>query len=160
MNEPTATKQAVNGRDSRGRFVRGNVPKTGSHTNPERRSNGSWKKERTVRGKLEKILEDVTIGEFLEQISKNNAAFLDEKIGDIIVSQRLRNVFRISKDGRIEVISREFDKLMKFIYGNKVEHSYDTPLENDSVIITNYIVPSIDPKIIEAHEKSTRSYAS
>ncbi len=158
--EITATKQAVSGRDSRGRFVRGNAPKTGFHTNPERRSNGSWKKERTVRGKLEKILEDVTISEFFEQIAKNNVAFLDEKAGDIFVSQRLRNIFKISKDGRIEVISREFDKLMKFIYGNKVEHNYNAPSERGGAIITNYIVPTIDPKVIEAHEKDIRGKIS
>lgn len=44
----TATKQAVNDRDERGRFVPGNMPKTGFHTNPERRSNGKWNKDDSI----------------------------------------------------------------------------------------------------------------
>ncbi len=44
----TATKQAVNDRDERGRFVPGNIPKTGFHTNPERRSNGKWNKDDSI----------------------------------------------------------------------------------------------------------------
>ncbi len=44
----TATKQAVNDRDERGRFLPGNMPKTGFHTNPERRSNGKWNKDDSI----------------------------------------------------------------------------------------------------------------
>ncbi len=44
----TATKQAVNDRDECGRFVPGNIPKTGFHTNPERRSNGKWNKDDSI----------------------------------------------------------------------------------------------------------------
>ena len=51
-----ATKQAVNNRDERGRFMPGNSPTTGFHTNPERRSNGSWKKLDTPRYKLEQMM--------------------------------------------------------------------------------------------------------
>ena len=43
----TATNQAV-GRGERGRFIRGNKPKVGFHTNPERRCNGRWKKEDSI----------------------------------------------------------------------------------------------------------------
>lgn len=44
----TATKQAEDGRDSKGRFTIGNAPMTGFHTNPERRSNGKWNKEDSI----------------------------------------------------------------------------------------------------------------
>lgn len=44
----TATKQAVNGRDSRGRFAPGNTPSTGFHTHSERRNNGKWDKEESI----------------------------------------------------------------------------------------------------------------
>lgn len=154
----TATKQAVRGRDNRGRFTVGNLPKTGFHTNPERRSNGSWKKERTPRGKLEKILEDITVGEFFEQIARNNIEFLDEKVGDIAVSQRLRNVFKIEKDGRIGVISKEYDTLMKFIYGNKVEHEYHASPEEAGTILMGFVVPAVSPEDIKRLERNTRSY--
>ena len=46
--QASATKQAVNDRDERGRFVPGNIPKTGFHTNPERRSNGKWNKDDSI----------------------------------------------------------------------------------------------------------------
>ena len=45
----TATKQAVNGRDERGRFTPGNVPSTGFHTHAERRNNGKWDKDESIR---------------------------------------------------------------------------------------------------------------
>lgn len=44
----TATKQAVNDRDSRGRFAPGNTPSTGFHTHSERRNNGKWTKEESI----------------------------------------------------------------------------------------------------------------
>ena len=44
----TATKQAVNGRDENGRFVAGNTPSVGFHTNPERRNNGKWDKDESI----------------------------------------------------------------------------------------------------------------
>lgn len=44
----TATKQAVCGRDERGRFAVGNRPSVGFHTHPERRSNGRWSKETSI----------------------------------------------------------------------------------------------------------------
>lgn len=44
----TATKQAVCGRDERGRFTVGNRPSSGFHTHPERRSNGRWSKETSI----------------------------------------------------------------------------------------------------------------
>ena len=153
----TATKQAVKGRDNRGRFTVGNVPKTGFHTNPECRSNGPWKKERTPRGKLEKILEEMTIGEFFEQIAKNNIAFLDEKVGDVAVSERLRNVFKITKDSRLKIVSSEFDSLMKFVYGNKVEQSYQITEEASGNILKGFVIPAVDPEDIEKLERNTHS---
>ena len=43
-----ATKQAVNGRDERGRFAPGNVPSTGFHTHAERRNSGKWSKDESI----------------------------------------------------------------------------------------------------------------
>ena len=120
----SATKQAVEGRDARGRFVRGNKPKSGFHTHPERRSNGSWKKEHTPRAKLEKMFADMTVGEFLTQINDENViANLNAKIGDVFVSERLANLFEADKEnsGRLKVNSKEFDSLMYYVYGHKTE---------------------------------------
>jgi len=52
----TATKQAVNGRDERGRFATGNTPTTGFHTNPERRNNGKWDKDESISYWYNKLL--------------------------------------------------------------------------------------------------------
>ena len=52
----TATKQAVNGRDENGRFVAGNTPSTGFHTNPERRNNGKWDKDESISYWYNKLL--------------------------------------------------------------------------------------------------------
>lgn len=52
----TATKQAVNGRDERGRFTPGNVPSTGFHTHAERRNNGKWDKDESISYWYNKLL--------------------------------------------------------------------------------------------------------
>ena len=51
-----ATKQAVNGRDERGRFATGNVPSTGFHTHSERRNNGKWSKDESISYWYNKLL--------------------------------------------------------------------------------------------------------
>ena len=51
-----ATKQAVNGRDERGRFAPGNVPSTGFHTHAERRNNGKWDKDESISYWYNKLL--------------------------------------------------------------------------------------------------------
>ncbi len=55
-NMSTATNQAVNGRDENGRFAIGNKPTVGFHTNPERRSNGRWRKEDSVTYQYRRML--------------------------------------------------------------------------------------------------------
>jgi hypothetical protein len=51
-----ATKQAVSGRDERGRFAPGNVPSTGFHTHAERRNNGKWSKDESISYWYNKLL--------------------------------------------------------------------------------------------------------
>ena len=55
-NMSTATNQAVNGRDENGRFAIGNKPTVGFHTNPERRSDGRWRKEDSVTYQYRRML--------------------------------------------------------------------------------------------------------
>ena len=52
----TATKQAVSGRDERGRFTPGNMPSTGFHTHAERRNNGKWSKDESISYWYNKLL--------------------------------------------------------------------------------------------------------
>lgn len=144
-NNNTATNQAANGRDKSGRFVAGNTPKTGFHTNPERRSNGSWKKENTPRAKFERIFTDMTVGEYLVQINRENVIEnRDAMIGDIIVSERIANIFEDDPEckGRLRVNSKEFDSLMYYVYGHKSES--DTTIRSsgkDPVIIKGFVIP-------------------
>ncbi len=156
MNETevdTATKQAVEGRDERGRFAVGNMPKTGFHTNPERRSDGSWKKENTPRAKLEKMLSDMTVGEFLMQINDENVvANLEARIGDVVVSERLANILEDDPEGtgRIRVNSKEFDSLMYYVYGHRTES--DTTIRTDSsdpFVIKGFILPTAPEDFID-----------
>ena len=148
-----ATKQAVIQRDTRGRFVVGNAPTTGFHTHPERRSNGSWKREQTPRAKLEKIFAEMTVGEFLMQINDENViANLDAKIGDVAVSERLANIFvdDLEGTGRLKVNSKEFDSLVYYVYGHRSES--DTTIraaENDSFIIKGFVLPTAPEHFID-----------
>lgn len=52
----TTSKQQGQTRDEKGRIT-GGTPPVGFHTNPERRHNGAWKKEDTLRYKIEKASE-------------------------------------------------------------------------------------------------------
>ena len=148
-----ATKQAVNQRDIRGRFAAGNIPKTGFHTHPDRRSNGSWKREQTPRAKLEKIFAEMTVGEFLIQVNDENViANLEAKIGDVVVSERLANIFENDTEdtGRLRVNSKEFDSLVYYVYGHKSES--DTTIraeENDPFIIRGFVLPTAPEDFID-----------
>ena len=147
-----ATKQAVEGRDARGRFAAGNTPKTGFHTNPERRSNGSWKKENTPRAKLEKMFSDMTVGEFLMQINDENVvANLEAKIGDVVVSERLANAFVEDTEGsgRLKVISNELDSLLYFVYGHRTENDTTITTDNDPHIIKGFVIPTLPEHFID-----------
>lgn len=146
----TATKQAAKGRDARGRFTRGNAPSVGFHTHPERRSNGPWKRENTPRAKLEKLLSDVTLGEFFEQINEHNVASnFDEKIGDVLISERLANLFTIEASRKIKVNSKEFDRLMHFVYGTKTENETSIIEEDGSHTIKSFVIPTLPEGFIE-----------
>ena len=48
--------EKTEGRNADGTFAKGNSPKTGFHTNPERRHNGAWHKEDTPRYWLETMM--------------------------------------------------------------------------------------------------------
>ena len=150
--EAAATKQAVEGRDERGRFAAGNTPKTGFHTNPERRNSGSWKKENTPRAKLEKMLSDMTVGEFLMQINDENiVANLEAKIGDVAVSERLANAFIEDREGngRLKVNSKEFDSLLYFVYGHRTENGTTITTDNESHIIKGFVIPTLPEHFID-----------
>lgn len=155
-----ATKQAVEGRDKHGKFIAGNKPKTGFHTHPERRNSGSWKKENTPRAKLEKMFADMTVGEYLAQINDENCIEnLNAKIGDVVVSERLANIFEEDPENksRLKVNSKEFDGLMYYVYGHRSES--DTIIrteENDPFIIKGFVLPTAPENFIDDNGKQMK----
>lgn len=125
MDELTATKQAVEGRDERGRFTIGNLPSTGFHTNPERRSNGSWKKTDTPRYKLEQMM-TLTKEELLGIVSDNLTPLFEQKLAQAI----LDGSWLVMRD------------MINEVYGRPKE-SIDINGQTESSVINGFVIPAI-----------------
>lgn len=112
--------------------------------NPQNRHNGAWKKENTPRGKLEKLLSETTLGEFLEQIQENTDTNLDANLGDVLISGRLHNVIKKDPDdstGKVTIDSNEMDKLLYFVYGSKSENDMNSKAEDGVPLIKGFVIP-------------------
>ena len=147
----TATKQA-GGRDNKGRFTTGNKPSVGFHTNPERRSNGSWKKEDTARGRLEAML-NMTMAEF-QELLRLNETDPNQKLGDVLIGGILNSMMTKDGSGRISVDSDGLIRLYEFIYGRKTES--DTTLHGDharSPIIKGFVISTFPEHFIDVPVK-------
>lgn len=108
------------------------------------RHNGAWKKENTPRGKLEKLLSETTLGEFLEQIQENTDTNLDANLGDVLISCRLHNVIKKDPDdstGKVTIDSNEMDKLLYFVYGSKSENDMNLKAEDGVPLIKGFVIP-------------------
>lgn len=152
----TSTKQDVSTPpvhdESGNKFAPGNkanaTGKGGFGDHPENRSSGSWKKETTPRGKLEALLQDATVGEFLTQIKEANIdTNLDAKLGDVLISGRLNNVIKEDPDsnGKIKVDSNEMDKLLYFVYGSKSEFDGRLGDMEGNPLIKGFVIPVAPP---------------
>lgn len=133
----TAVEQAVDGRDKRGRFAPGNTPTTGFHTNPERRSDGSWKKEDTARYKLEQMM-TLTNDKLSSLIENDNTPLFERKLAQAIV------------DGSWPVLR----DMMNEVYGKPKESIELSSQTQDPFIIRGFVLPVapedfIDKDIIE-----------
>lgn len=155
----TSTKQDVTAppiHDASGnKFAPGNkanaTGKGGFGDNPQNRSNGSWKKEKTPRAKLEKMLEEMTVAEIMvAKLQENSDTNLSAKVGDIAASGRLLNVFEFNDtSGKIAVNSKEFDSLMYFVFGSKSEN--ETTLKEDGIpSIKGFVIPVLPENFIDA----------
>lgn len=132
-----AAKQAVAGRDQRGRFAPGNTPITGFHTNPERRSDGSWCKEDTARYKLEQMM-TLTNDKLSSLIENDNTPLFERKLAQAIV------------DGSWPVLR----DMMNEVYGTPKESIELSSQTQDPFIIRGFVLPVapedfIDKDIIE-----------
>lgn len=150
--ETTDTKQSVTNRTPRGTFAPGNEPVAGFDVNPQNRHSGAWSKEKTVRGKLEKLLDgSSSLDEFLIQVDMLNMEDNKEvTLGDVLLSARVANcIQRDPNTGKISVSSKELDSLLYFVFGSKSEN--ETTLHDDGAgtILKGFVIPAIDPNNIK-----------
>ena len=122
---PTS-KQAVKGRDGHGRFAVGNKPKTGFHTNPERRSDGTWKKEDTARYKLEQMMM-LTEVELLEVDTSSDTPLFERKLAKAMI------------DGTWQVIRGTMNE----VYGRPRESIGILSKTDNPPIITGFVIPTL-----------------
>lgn len=129
------TKQANMNRNPTG--------KGGFQDHPELRHNGAWKKENTPRGKLEKLLNEVTVGEFMEQIQSNDDTNVDMTLGDMLMSARVNRAIKRDPDnpGKIEVDEKSLDSLLYFVYGSKSENDMNLKAEDGVPLIRGFVIP-------------------
>lgn len=148
----TATKQDVKKPihdESGNKFALGNNAnpsgKGGFGDHPENRANGSWKKENTPRGRLEKLINATSYEEFITQIINNKEDY-KQTLGNVLDSALIDEVFIIDPD-HPETKRVDFDRMIKlyeFVYGRKTEN--DTTLRGDegqAVLIKGFVLPSI-----------------
>lgn len=120
--------------------------------NPQNRHNGAWKKENTPRGKLEKLLSETTLGEFLEQIQENTDTNLNANLGDVLISGRLHNVIKQDPDnnsGKVSIDSNEMDKLLYFVYGSKSENDMKLSDGDGKPLIKGFVIPTLPKDFIK-----------
>ncbi|HET6747052.1 MAG TPA: hypothetical protein VFH06_03040 [Candidatus Saccharimonadales bacterium] len=137
-DENTATKQAVNCRDEQGKFLPGNKPKAGFHTNPERRSNGSWKREDTARYKLEKMMQ-LTDPELEEVVKDPATPTFERKLAEAIQKSEWK----------------ELDQMMNQVYGRKTDVDLNVQGEGGPPLIKGFVLPTIDPSTYDIGEDIT-----
>lgn len=107
------------------------------------RHNGAWKKENTPRGKLEKLLNEVTVGEFMDQIASNDDTNVDMTLGDMLMSARVNRAIKRDPDnpGKIEIDEKSLDSLLYFVYGSKSENDMNLKAEDGVPLIKGFVIP-------------------
>lgn len=141
-NMPTATNQAVNSRDENGRFTVGNKPIVGFHTNPERRSDGRWRKEDSVTYQYRRML--AMTDDELE-------AFIPETQAQKIAKMRIMRAVRDDDSSLAE--TKEIT--------NRTEGKarQDIGIETDEKavpIIRGFVIPTLPDGYIDEHIAKAR----
>lgn len=136
----TATKQAVNDRDEHGRFAPGNVPKAGFHTNPERRSNGNWKREDTARYKLEQMMQ-LTDSELQAIVDNPKSPTFEKHLAEAILTSQWQ----------------QLDQMMNQVYGRKSDVDMHVDDKDGVPLIKGFVIPTLPEGFID---KSIRAQLS
>lgn len=132
----TATKQAVNDRDSRGRFAPGNTPSTGFHTHSERRNNGKWTKEESISywyNKLGRMSDD----EYDNFRPKNQ-------------NQRIAQARIVMALGTDELALKATKEITDRVEG-KPKQDLDMNIESDNAVplIKGFVIPTLPEHFID-----------
>ena len=135
-NENTATRLADDGRDQSGRFTSGNKPKVGFHTNPERRSNGHWKKSDSARHKLEKMML-LTEDELQAILGNGQSPLFEQKIAEAIM------------DGSWSIL----ESMINQVYGSP-RSSVEISTESSEPLIKGFVIPVLPDNFINLSNKS------
>lgn len=132
----TATKQAVNGRDERGRFAPGNVPSTGFHTHAERRNNGKWNKDESISYWYNKLLR------------MPNKEFDDFK--PTSSAQRIAHTRIVAACGADELALKATKEITDRTEG-KPRQDIDMSVEQDDAvpIIKGFVIPTLPEHFID-----------
>ena len=128
----TATKQVASDRDKRGRFALGNKPRTGFHTNPERRNNGSWHKEDTARYKLEQMM-ILTETELSILLADNQTPLFERRLAQAMI------------DGSWAVLR----DMMNEVYGKPKESIELSNSDSSKPIIKGFVIPTLPEHFID-----------
>lgn len=137
--------------------------KGGFGDHPEHRNNGAWKKERTPRGRLEKLINDIGYDEAMKLFAELDSGkpAKDSKLGDVLDVAMLKDVFK--KDPDTDAIEVSQDKLLKiyeFIYGRKLDS--DVKLDTDEAvpIIQGFVLPIAPANFIDENGRQIDQNAS
>lgn len=99
-----------------------------------KRMNGSWKKERTPRGRLEILLNDVSYEQLKDLFRRLDNDEFDgtARVGDVLDIAVLKEIFVRGAPGeKIKVSGDRLLKLYEFIYGKKSENSLNGKIDVD-----------------------------
>lgn len=132
----TATKQAVNGRDERGRFATGNVPSTGFHTHSGRRNNGKWSKDESISYWYNKLLR--MPNEEFDSFRPANS------------SQRIAYTRIVTACGTDELALKATKEITDRVEG-KPRQDIDMSVEQDNAvpIIKGFVIPTLPEHFID-----------
>lgn len=131
-----ATKQAVNGRDERGRFAPGNIPSTGFHTHSERRNDGKWDKDESISYWYNKLLR--MPNEELDNFKPSNS------------SQRIAHTRIVTACGTDELALKATKEITDRTEG-KPRQDIDMSVEQDESvpIIKGFVLPTLPEHFID-----------
>jgi len=138
--DATATKQAETGRNSKGRFIDGNTPITGFHTNPERRSSGKWNKEDSI---------SYQYNHLLSMHPNDMARFIPKTVAQTIALSRIRQAMsddRLALMSTVEITDRTEGKARQ-----------DIGISNDETaqpIIRGFVIPTLPEGFIDDEGRS------